>query len=108
VTTPEQTSKRQAPDNEILPPSITLWRTAQAFEFLRAGMAMSAVTNVAGVPDRQLGSGQLRWEYDLTDGSQMVILPVVGEWDDLSTWHVAWWGQRRFGTFMWSKPADYK
>ena len=65
-----------------------VWRTAEQFLFLQGGMAMTAVTNGVGLPDRELGSGQLRWEYDLADGSEMVIVPSVGGYSDLSTWHV--------------------
>jgi len=86
----------------------TRWRTAEQFQFLQGGMSLSIVTNRVGRPDRELGSGQLRWEYDLADNSEMIILPAIGDYRDLSTWHVAWWGQRRGTNFSWTKPRDYK
>jgi hypothetical protein len=60
-------------------------RTAAQFDFLRAGLPMTTVTNRAGSPDRELGSGQLRWEYDLADGSQLVVFPVVRDYTNLAT-----------------------
>jgi hypothetical protein len=83
-------------------------RTAKQFEFLQGGMQMTAVTNRVGLPDRELGSGQLRWEYDLSDGSQLIILPQIGDYENLATWQVAWFGQRRGTNWLWTKPEDYK
>jgi hypothetical protein len=83
-------------------------RSTTQFDFLQGGMAMTVVTNRVGLPDRELGSGQLRWEYDLADGSQLVILPQIGDYQDLATWQVAWFGQRRGTNWLWTKPKDYK
>ena len=83
-------------------------RNAEQFQFIRGGMPMTAVIHRVGWPDRELGSGQLRWEYDLVDGSELVILPVVRDYTNLATWQVAWFGQRRGTNWVWTKPADYK
>jgi len=83
-------------------------RSADHFQFLQSGMAMGIVTNRVGQPDRQLGSGQVRWEYDLADGSQRVIFPTSSAFGDVSTWQVAWFGQQRGTDWLWTKPADYK
>src|SRR5712675_2147903 len=80
-------------------------RTAAQFEFLQGGLAMTVVTNQVGLPDRELGSGQLSWEYDLADGSQLIIVPNVRDYPNLATWQVAWFGQRRGTNWLWTKPA---
>ncbi len=73
------------------------------FEFLQSGLAASVITNKVGAPDRQLGSGQLRMEYDLWNGSDMVICV---DWD--TNHSVAWWGERRGTNWLWTKPEGYK
>ena len=83
-------------------------RTAAQFDFLQGGTAITTVTERVGRPDRELGSGQLRWEYDLADGTQLVIVPRIGHYEDQTTWQVAWWGQRRGTSYLWTKPADYQ
>jgi hypothetical protein len=81
------------------------WRTASMFEFLQVGLPSSVMTNAIGIgtPDRQLGSGQLRWEYDLWDGSDMVIFL---NWDTNRS--VAYWGERRGTNWLWLKPEGYR
>jgi hypothetical protein len=83
-------------------------RTAEQFQFLHAGMSLTDVATGAGKPDRELGYGQIRWEYDLADGSEIVIFPSVHDYSDWSACHVAWFGQRRGTNWLWTLPADYK
>jgi hypothetical protein len=83
-------------------------RSVRQFEFLQPGMAITDVTNRVGSPDRESGSGQVRWEYDLADGSQMVITPEFTDYKSLSTWRVAYFGQYRGTNWLWSKPGERK
>ena len=79
----------QGTPDALFPARATAWRSTNTFEFLESGMPMSVVESRIGKPDRKIGSGQLSWEYDLYDGSEMIICPSWGTSADLSTWHVA-------------------
>ena len=50
-------------------------RTVEAFLSIQPGMPMKELTNRVGVPDRPAGSGVFRWEYDLADGSKVMVYP---------------------------------
>jgi len=50
-----------------------------AFLSLQPGMSMQELTNRVGIPDRHAGSGVFRWEYDLGDGSKIMVFPATGE-----------------------------
>ncbi len=104
-STPAGTQADSIPTSQslLVPPRTMLWRTVSMFDFLQSGLSTSAVSNRIGAPDRQLGSGQLRMEYDLWDTSEMVIFV---KWD--SSRSVAWWGQRRGTNWLWTKPEGYK
>lgn len=52
-------------------------RTVEAFLLLEPGMTMVQVTNQVGAPDRHAGSGVPRWEYDIGDGSKIVVIPAA-------------------------------
>jgi hypothetical protein len=108
-------------------------RTADQFQFLQAGMAITEITNRVGLPDRQSGSGQESWAYNLSDGSSIIItLMVMPDYmgqlslherlrNDLSPkakqytdpnkmpdFRVAYFSQYRGTNRLWTKPADYK
>lgn len=82
-------------------------RTTEPFLTLRAGMTMQEVTNRVGAPDRHAGSGVFRWEYDLADGSTVMIFPTRGdpqapfEIQDFTSSKVARIVQRRGTNWVW-------
>ena len=83
-------------------------RTVEQFSFLEVGMPMTVVSNRVGPPDRGY-RGQIRWRYDLADGSEMVITADSGEPDySFATWRVIWFGQQRGDKWLWLKPAEAK
>jgi hypothetical protein len=53
-------------------------RTVDAFLSFQPGMPMQELTNRVGAPDRHAGSGVFRWEYDLADGSKVMVYPATG------------------------------
>jgi hypothetical protein len=86
-------------------------RTVDDFRFLKFGMTMREVTNRIGVPDRHAGSGVLRWEYDLADGSRFVIFPELPRWTnaiDFGTWPVTYFGQRKGTNWLWERSEKGK
>lgn len=87
-------------------------RTAGAFLSLRPGMTMQEVTNRVGAPDRHAGSGVFRWEYDLSDGSTIMVFPGRGdpqgpfEFQDFTSSEVARIVQRRGTNWIWDTLDD--
>lgn len=51
-------------------------RTLEPFLSLQTGMTLQEVTNRVGAPDCHAGSGVFRWEYDLADGSTVMVYPA--------------------------------
>ena len=94
-------SQHTAPVSRIAPQPVDAghffhgFRTAEQFAFLKEGLPISVVTLRVGLPDRELGSGQLRWEYDLADGSVVVIIPNTSDFKDITTWKVSSFGLLR-------------
>ena len=78
-------------------------RTVDQFAFLEVGMPMTVVSNRLGLWDRGY-RGQIRWRYDLADGSEMVIVSDGGE--TFEAWRVTWFGQSRGGKWLWAKPPE--
>jgi hypothetical protein len=68
---------------------------------------MQQVTNRVGAPDRHAGSGVFRWEYDLGDGTTILIFPGRGDpmnpyqIQDFSSSKVARIVQRRGTNVFW-------
>jgi hypothetical protein len=86
-------------------------KTAAEFDFLRVGLPTTVVFSRVGMPDWVLKGGaedQLRWWYDLTDGSQMVIFGVRTNYPDHPDWEVVAFGQQRGTNWLWIKPENYK
>jgi hypothetical protein len=78
-------------------------RTADQFAFLEVGIPLTFVTNRVGMPDL-CPRGQIRLQYKLADGSEMVIVSDGGEIRE--DWRVAWFGQRRGTNWLWAKPPE--
>ena|SRR5450759_2854942 len=87
-------------------------RTVEAFRALQPGMTMQEVTNRVGVPDRHAGSGVFRWEYDLADGSTIMVFPGRGDpmnpyqLQDFHSSKVARIVQRRGTNVFWDKMDE--
>lgn len=84
-------------------------RTAEDFAFLQAGTSMHEVTNRVGVPDRLGGRGVQRWEYDLWDGSQILIFPDGSRGEGIAQEGAVVCGiaQVNKGKWLWEKwPAS--
>lgn len=84
--------------------STRITRTPDQFSFLEIGTPLSVVTNRLGQPDR-FPRGQIRLEYDLADGSEMVIVSKGGS-EVFADWRIAWFGQRRGTNWLWAKPPE--
>ena len=81
-------------------------RTVDQFAFLEVGMPMTVVSNRVGSPDRYI-RGQIRWRYDLADGSQMEIVARAEKAPySFETWRVVWFGQSRGDKWLWVKPPE--
>ncbi|MCC6547946.1 hypothetical protein IT570_12340 [Candidatus Sumerlaeota bacterium] len=93
-------------ETERLAKAKQLGRTAGHFKFLRPGMSLNQVLLQGGKPDREYNGGQFYWEYDLGDGSEVVIAAKMLRYGDWSTNTVAWYGQRRGTNWLWTKPDD--
>jgi len=52
-------------------------RTEEQFHFIQPSLSIQTVTNRLGPPDRLTGRGVIFMEYDLADGSHMMILPCT-------------------------------
>jgi hypothetical protein len=126
ATTKPNTAFEQSPTTQ----PVQALRTTEQFQFLQSGMATSVITNQVGPPDRQLGSGQMSWEYDLSDGSRIVIVlelvpvyfgqlsllqrirsplsPLVEDPNDYPDFRVGYFSQYRGTNRLWTKPEDYK
>jgi hypothetical protein len=77
-------------------------RTAGPFLSLRPGMTMQEVTNRVGASDRHAGSGVFRWEYDLSDGSTVMVYPArETPIQDFSVSRVARVVQRQGTNWLW-------
>jgi hypothetical protein len=77
-------------------------RTAEPFLSLQLGMTMQEVTNRVGAPDRHAGSGVFRWEYDLADGSTVMVYPArETPIQDFSASKVARIVQRHGTNWLW-------
>src|SRR5664279_3755317 len=108
-------------------------RSVKEFQFLQPGMSITEVTNRAGLPDRISGSGPESWEYNLSDGSRMIIAVELApdymgqlslherlrnhlspaakrytEPNNMPDFRVAYFSQCRGTNRLWTKPADYK
>jgi hypothetical protein len=77
-------------------------RVVKDFQFLRFSMSWCEITNQVGAPDRIVGSGQQRWEYDLADGTQLVIMPT----QDPTNMVVYWYGQCRGDQWLWTRSRE--
>jgi hypothetical protein len=80
-------------------------RTVEDFAFLQVGTSMHEVTNRVGVPDRMGGRGAMRWEYDLHDGSQMLLFPHGFQRDGIEALgaFVCGIAQVKKGKWLWEK-----
>ena len=82
-------------------------RTVEPFLSLQPGMTMLEVTKRVGAPDRHAGSGVFRWEYDLADGSTIMVFPGRGdplapfELQDFTSSKVARIVQRHGTNWLW-------
>jgi hypothetical protein len=87
-------------------------RAAEPFLWLQPGMTMQEVTNKVGAPDRHAGSGVFRWEYDLADGSTIMVFPGPGDpqnpyqFQDFTSSKVARIVQRRGTNWLWDTQAE--
>jgi len=84
----------------------------EAFHALHPGMTMQEVTNRVGAPDRHGGSGVFHWDYDLADGTTVMVFPGRGDplnpyqLQDFSSSKVARIVQSRGTNWLWDRPED--
>ena len=83
-------------------------RTLHQFQFLQPDMLITEVTNQVGLPDLEVGYGQISWIYRLADDSTLTIVPKFADYGDLATWRIAYFCQYHGTNLLWMKPEGYK